>query len=496
MGPPDRRRAVGRLTDRGAANPPGTDLAASVAALAVPDVAASVAVPHEAALTGPGVWAGPECSYLTVGRWQCDQLALTRHDRREDDLDRIAGLSVSAVRYPVIWGRSADATSATDWTWAEARVGRLVELGIEPIVGLLHHGFGPEGSDPLDPGWPAAFGRYAGEVARRLPDTVSFLPINEPLTTARFGALYGWWSPYARDSETFASLLLAECEAFVEAAEAIRRVRPAARILVNEDVGRTEGTRPLAPIIDHHNERRWLTFDLLMGRVDPNHPLWPLLGGTRERRRMLDRLRRDPQPPDILGVDHYITSDRFLDDRLERYPSWTHAEEGPARYANVELVRIAGSTTDGFRGAIADTWQRYGLPVALTEVQLAGNPVDQTAWWLEAWIAAKEAVARGIPVAGVTAWSVFGAFDWSSVLREPRGSYEPGCFDIRPSRDGDGAVPVRRTPLADVIAATARGTDTPPVTGWWRRDDRTIYDPEASAEHEHRHVASEDEAAA
>jgi dTDP-4-dehydrorhamnose reductase len=422
----------------------------------------------------PSVWVGPECSFLTVGDWPCDQLALTGHDRRIEDLDLLAELGATAVRLPILWGRS-DVRGVTDWRWAEERTRRAVDLGLRPVAGLLHHGFGPAGRDPLDPGWPAAFGRFAGAVASRLP-VETFLPINEPLTTARFGALYGWWSPYARDASVFASLLLAECHAWLMAARAIRRVRPAAQLVVNEDIGRTVGTPRLAAIVAHHNDRRWLTFDLLTGRVDPSHPLWPRLGLTRDQRRTLDLLRREPIAPDILGLDHYMTSDRFLDDRLDRYPGFTHAVDGDARYADVELVRVGGEPHDGFARAIRDAWQRYRLPVALTEVQLAGEPHDRAAWWREAWSAAEASVADGIPVRGVTAWSTFGAYDWSSVLRHPCGAYEPGCFDV----SGDG--PPRRTALADVVGATARGLrdDAELVPGWWRRDNRVLYPLEAA----------------
>src|SRR4051794_19731227 len=156
----------------------------------------------------PAVWAGPECAFLTVGSWACDQLAFTGHDRRLDDLDRLAGLGVRGMRLPILWGRGGGA-EATDWRWAAERLERLSALGIEPMGGLLHHGFGPAGADPLDPSWPAAFGRYAAEVVGRFPGVRSFLPINEPLTTARFGGLYGWWRPYARDPGVFADLVLA-----------------------------------------------------------------------------------------------------------------------------------------------------------------------------------------------------------------------------------------------------------------------------------------------
>ena len=425
----------------------------------------------------PAVWAGPECSFLTVGDWHCDQLALTGHTRRSGDPARLVSLGASGVRYPVLWGRSGSRRAATDWRWASSRVSRLVDLGTEPIVGLLHHGFGPAGADPRDPAWPAAFGHYARAVAERLPAVRSFLPINEPLTTARFGGLYGWWSPYARDADAFAALVVAQAEAYVAAARAIRGVRPDARLLLNEDIGATFSTPSLAPLAALHNERRWLTFDLLTGMVDRSHPLWATLAGTRARRRTLDRLHADPEPPDVLGVDHYVTSDRFLDHRLERYPGHAHAHDDGRSYATVELARVAGPVVDGFDLAIRETWARYRRPIALTEVQLAGEPADQVAWWREAWSAATRATTAGIPVEAVTAWSAFGAYDWASVLRRPEAVYESGCFEL-PAAGGP-----RRTALADAVAATARGLEPDDLPlGWWRRPDRVLYDPSAPDE--------------
>ena len=423
----------------------------------------------------PAVWAGPECSFLTVNGWECDQLALTGHDGRLDDIDRLASLGATAVRYPVLWGRDRGRGAATDWRWAATRIRRLDRLGVRPIVALLHHGFGPAGADPLHPDWPAAFGAFALAAAERLPEAAAFLPINEPLTTARFGALYGWWAPYARDAETFASLVLAECLGYLEAARAIRAVRPDVDLIVNEDIGRTLGTATMSAVVDAHNARRWLGFDLLTGRVDRDHPLWRALAGTRDRRRALDLLRNEPVAPDLLGVDHYITSDRFLDDRITRYPEWTQARDDGHVYANVELARVDGHEVDGFRRALADTWDRYAIPVALTEVQLAGDPDDQIHWWSEAWTAARAARRDGIPVAAVTAWSVFGAYEWASVLRRPCGSYEAGCFDV--SGAGRGAAP-RRTPLADAVAQTAAGARLADPRGWWRRPDRVLYRPD------------------
>jgi dTDP-4-dehydrorhamnose reductase len=421
----------------------------------------------------PAVWAGPECAHLTVGTWACDQLALTGHDRRPDDIRRLADLAVSAVRYPVLWGRGGGRGDGTDWAWAEDRLERLAAAGVAPIVGLLHHGFGPAGLDPLDPAWADRFGAYAGEVARRYPGVTSFLPLNEPLTTARFGALYGWWPPYARDPTAFAALLLALCRGIAAAARAIRRERPASTLIVNEDVGRTLASAGCRAVARRHDERRWLGFDLLTGRVDPSHAAWRALATTSANRRILDELRVDPVDPDILGIDHYVTSDRYLDNRLARFPAWTHAVEGELRYADVELVRVAGHEAAGFDAAIGDTWARYRRPLALTEVQLAGEPADQASWWLEAIASARTAAASGIPVRAVTAWSVFGAFDWASVLRDPRGAYEAGCYDVSP----DG--PPVQTALAGVVRASAAGLRRAERPGWWRRPDRVLYRPDA-----------------
>jgi dTDP-4-dehydrorhamnose reductase len=422
----------------------------------------------------PEIWAGPECSFLTVGDWACDQLTLTGHDRRLADIDRIARLGVTAVRYPILWGRDRRTGEATDWVWAATRLARLDARQLRPVIGLLHHGFGPRGSDPGARGWARSFARYAARVAAAAPAGAWFVPVNEPLTTARFGGLYGWWPPYERDPATFATLLLAQCEAFLRAARAIRAARPRATVVLNEDLGRTFAAPGCRDVAERHNERRWLTFDLVTGRFDRSHPAWAPHGRTAQHRRILDLLRREPEPPDVLGLDHYVTSDRYLDDRLDRFPEHTHAREGSRTYADVEVARVAGLDLGGFASAIDDAWSRYRLPVALTEVQLAGEPGDQLAWWGEAWAAAIAAAGRGIPVRAVTAWSVFGAYDWSSVLRFRRGAYEPGAFDA--SRPG---VP-RRTPLGETVAATAAGRPATPGIGWWRRPDRVRYWPDDS----------------
>jgi len=320
------------------------------------------------------------------------------------------------------------------------------------------------------PGFATAFGRYAGAVAARYPWIDTYLPINEPLTTARFVGLYGFWHPHARSQAVFATALVAQCLAIRAAMDAIRRVRSDARLIVNEDVGRTFATPGLEPIATHANIRRWLTWDLLTGAIRPDHPMWSSLAVSPVLDRALRDLADRPCPPDILGVDHYVTSDRFLDDRVARYhPALRPGPDGPA-YVDVEAVRVPDAVGGGMAGAVTDTWDRYRRPLALTEVFLSGEREHQVAWWTEAWETALEARRRGILLEAVTAWAVMGASGWADLLRSTDPILEPGAFEVV----GDRLEP---RPLAYAVRHTARGGTVPiarPTQGWWRSMDRFL----------------------
>jgi dTDP-4-dehydrorhamnose reductase len=434
-----------------------------------------------ASLPAPEVWAGFESARVRVRRSTVDQLRLTGHTGRPDDIDLLSWLGVTAVRYPVAWDRVAPrGLAVADWSWTDARLAALAERSVEPLAGLLHHGGGPRGMSILHPHFPAALATFARAVANRYPWIQTYIPINEPLTTARFAGLYGLWHPHARSDIVFGRLVLAQCLAIRAAADAIRSVRGDVTIIVSEDVGRTFSTPRLASTADSANERRWLSWDLLGGRVDEAHPMWPLLASSPAAVRDLHSLIERPSPPDVLGIDHYVTSDRYLDERVDTFPEAVRPQSYQPRYVDVDAVRVAGLPGDSLARAIDDTWDRFGRPVALTEVSLAGSAHDQVAWWSDAWTAACVARARGIDVRAVTAWAVVGATDWDSLLCRSAGRYEPGLFDIRdrPPTPRPVAHAVRAAALAASSARTMRSQRSPlpgHPEGWWRRADRYLY---------------------
>ncbi len=91
------------------------------------------------------------------------------------------------------------------------------------------------------------------------------------------------------------------------------------------------------------------------------------------------------RPPDAIGINHYLTSDRLLDERLENYPSSVHGGNGRHTYADVEAVRVCAQGIAGPRVLIREVWERYGLPVAVTEGHLGCTREEQLRWLKEVW---------------------------------------------------------------------------------------------------------------
>jgi len=419
------------------------------------------------------LWGGHECTVNRVGEAFHDQTRRSGHHERAGDLDRFAELGLKALRYPVLWERTdPEGGGDVDWGWTDTRLARIRELGMRPIAGLLHHGSGPRTTHLLDDGFAAAFARYARAAAERYDWIVDWTPVNEPLTTARFSALYGHWYPHAADERLFWTALLNQIDATRLAMAQIRQVRPDARLIQTEDLGRTYSTRAVAHQADFDNARRWMTWDLLEGRVAPGHPLWRRL----EDFGLGDRLRAiadDPCPPDVLGVNHYLTSDRFLDHRSGDYPPERIGGNEFMAFADVEAVRAVLPGPGGLEGALDEAWARYQRPLAVTESHNGCTREEQVRWIREAWTAAERLRGRGVDVRAVTAWALLGTHDWNSLLTRQIGHYEVGAFDVR--RD-----PPRPTALAAELRRLAQGGESHPATegaGWWRRDIRLQFRP-------------------
>ena len=424
-------------------------------------------------MTALELWGGHECTVNRVQEHYRDQTILSGHQDRIEDLTLFAGLGVKALRYPVIWERVApNSPNERDWTWTDERLDEIRRLGMRPIAGLLHHGSGPAYTSLVSDDFVALFADYAEAAAERYPWVEDWTPVNEPLTTARFCALYGHWYPHARDERLFWTALLNQIEGVRHAMARIRKVNPAARLIQTEDLGQTYSTPSLAEQAAFDNHRRWLTWDLLTGKVDHDHPLWARF----KRFGLSDRLKamaEAPCPPDVIGVNHYLTSERFLDHRVELYPLDRRGGNAFVAYADVEAVRVMNPPPAGPAGLLEQAWERYGLPLAVTESHNGCTREEQMRWTLETWRAAERLIARGADVRAVTSWALLGSYDWNSLLTEAAGHYEPGAFDLRGGEPQPNA-------MTRMLADLAAGREPHPVArgqGWWRRDVRLQFQP-------------------
>jgi len=298
------------------------------------------------------LWGGVECTVVRIGNDFRNQIEETGHLQRSEDLDLIAGLGIRTLRYPVLWETVCPKRRETaGWRWHDDRLERLRELEITPIAGLVHHGGGPAYTSLLDPAFAGLLASYAARVAERYPWITHFTPVNEPLTTARFSALYGHWYPHSQSNPAFLRALINECAGVREAMRAIRRITPGAKLVQTEDLGKSFSTPLLQYQADFENERRWLSLDLLCGRVDRSHPLHEFILKNGISAQELGRFVDDPCIPDVIGVNHYLTSERYLDERMDLYPKDLHGGNETHRYADVEAVRI--HLPEGWNGPAA-----------------------------------------------------------------------------------------------------------------------------------------------
>jgi len=421
------------------------------------------------------VWGGIESTVNRVGDAYFDQMEWNGHATRSGDLDLIAALGIAALRYPILWERTAPTSLAdANWTWPDERLDRLRALGIRPIVGLVHHGSGPRHTNLLDPAFPEQLAEYAGAVAARYPWVMDYTPVNEPLTTARFSGLYGYWYPHRHDAAAFYRILLNECRAVILAMRAIRAVNPAARLIQTEDLGKTFSTGLLQYQADYENERRWLSYDLICGRIGYN-AAWEHMRHSGIADAELDWFGENACVPDVVGLNYYITSERFLDEDLDVYPARTHGGNGQDRYADVEAVRVRRKGIAGPDELLYDAWDRYKRPIAITEAHLGGEPDEQLRWLKELWETAQNLWRIGVDLRAVTVWSLLGAHNWHTLVTRDEGYYEPGVFDVR-------TTPPQPTILGPMVRAMATGEpyDHPALAtpGWWRRPERLLYPPQ------------------
>ncbi len=415
-------------------------------------------------LDDPGAffWAtGIEDTFITepwpgTGR-TLDEYELTGHyERWHSDIGLMAEIGVTAARYGIPWHRIQPERGAWDWDFVDRTVDRLLELGIEPIVDLVHYGLPrwiPKAY--LNPDFPNWMAEYAGRVAERLHGRVSaYTPLNEPRITAWYCGRLGWWPPFERGWRGFVRVMLGVCRGIVLTVRALRAVEPEILIAHVDATDLYDTDDPgLRPEAEQRQEIVFLALDLVSGRIDATHPLhtWLLRHGATDED--LDWFLGKAVDLPLIGLNLYPMFTRKVGRRTTSGTRWTMP------YAGADILDALG----------AMYWRRYQTPLFVSETASVGTIARRRSWLNDSLAAVRRLREGGIPLVGYTWWPLYALVTWAYRQGHHPPEYylkQMGLWDLDPQLSR------LRTPLVDEFAALARsGTH---AIGSITTADRTI----------------------
>ncbi|GAB4000468.1 hypothetical protein GCM10029992_32480 [Glycomyces albus] len=344
------------------------------------------------------------------GERPIDEYELTEHYAKwHSDLALAKAAGAELVRWGVPWYRIQPGPDRWDWDWLDRVIDRFAELGLRPIVDLMHYG------TPLwlegqfaHPDYPEHVAEYSARVAERYAGhgVFDYTPVNEPMIHAQFSGEYGYWPPYRSGPEGLASIVRQIARGFVLAQRAMQGVLGENGVFVHVDagmryVGDTDAPEHRA-LAARLKEQTYLVEDLVTGRVDASHPLEPFLRDHGWSDGDLSWFQRAPVRPDVVGVNYYpLHSTEVFEAGV--FHSGGFPDPRPTRddgvHGMMELLRAAAD--------------RYRAPVMLTETCVTDSVKARLDWLDDSVEAVRTLRDEGVDVVGYTWWPLFDMYEWT-----------------------------------------------------------------------------------
>lgn len=330
-----------------------------------------------------------------------EEYELTQHYAQwRADLERAASLGIKTLRWGVPWYRVERQPGVFDWSWVDEVLDYMInQLGVTPIVDLVHYGTPDwlEGSF-ADPTYPERVASYAKAFAERYSHIVSlYTALNEPTVNADFAGRRGEWPPYLTGNAGYVSVLLPIARGMQLTIKAIKEVQPNAFFVAVEAMRRSkaldERSIDAARLAFHQD---LLCFDLVSGKVSPEHPLWQWLTTNGASDDALAQLADNGVEQDVLGVNFY---------------PWSYTEFATDTAGN---TTSRAGTCDGseLEGVLKDVYGYTGKPLMVTETSATGTFDERKSWMDDTIYAVGEARLAGIPVVGYTWFPLFTMIGW------------------------------------------------------------------------------------
>ncbi|HYG76929.1 MAG TPA: family 1 glycosylhydrolase [Planctomycetota bacterium] len=355
---------------------------------------------------------GIECSYPIVGNGhRIDQMQSCGHyEMWEKDLELVHQMGIGFLRYGPPYYKMHLAPGKYDWAFFDKVAARMQELGIEPVIDLVHFGV-PDWIGNFQNGdFPKYLAEYALAFAQRYPHIRYYTPVNEIYITAQFSGAFGWWNEQQRSDRAFVTALTNCCKATLMAQQAILSVRPDAIFIHSES---TEYVHPGSPMMVKTarflNERRFLSLDLIYNHAPCVDMYRYLMSNGMSEAEHDWFMSVDMRRYSIMGTDYYVTNEHIIQ------PDGTS---------------IGAGDVYGYYVIAKQYYDRYKMPVMHTET----NRIDAHSieWLLKQWVNLLRLREDGVPVIGFTWYALTDQMDWDSALTRPRGHVNTlGLYDLK-----------------------------------------------------------------
>jgi beta-glucosidase/6-phospho-beta-glucosidase/beta-galactosidase len=362
-----------------------------------------------------------------------DQYQWTQHDRywREDFERAASDLGCRWMRYSLPWHLCEPERSVFDWRWADERVEFAREIGLKLIVDLVHFGVPawlPEAFGDVD--FPERFEIFCKAFGNHYKGKIhSVCPINEPLITCLFCGDAGLWPPHGRDLNSYVTILSRTSQALVRGIRALRETLPNVEISVCDALEYAQTQCPSDPTLPPEKcpqadvarrmLRRHVVLDLITGRINSKHKLYPWLKEHGLSSMDVNWFQKNAVTIDLLGLDYY----NHTEVEIYRHIDGSYRQRTPVQ--PIGLYRAA-----------LDYWERYGVPLMITETSYTGTEQERIRW-LESTVGdVKRLRADGIPVIGYTWWPLIDHIDWDGALLHQVGHVHPvGIYNLEKQPD-------------------------------------------------------------
>lgn len=337
----------------------------------------------------------------TTGR-TLDEYELTDHYRQyASDLGLMREIGVGVARYGIPWHRIQPRRNKWDWDFTDRALDRLLELGIEPIVDLVHYGLPPWIENAyLHPDFSRYMADYAARVAERFRGQIfAYTPLNEPRITAWYCGRLGWWPPHRHGWRGFVAVMLGACRGIMNTAHALRAVDPEIVIAHVDATDLYQTDDPsLLEHVHHRQEMVFLALDLISGRVQPEHPLWSWLLEHGATAADLARFQEQALTLSLIGINLYPM---FTLKTGQRTPSG--GVRWKMTYAPASILEKLGTLY----------WERYNTPIFVAETASVGSVSRRREWLMDSIAAVRRSRETGVPLVGYTWWPLFALVTWA-----------------------------------------------------------------------------------